>query len=72
LLPFFQLFQVLNERLYIQLEVELEARDDRRDVIELIQLVLEIVIDEGVANILALELANESGHRLPFVHHFLL
>lgn len=54
-----ELLEVGDERLQTELKVELEARDDRRHVVELVQSIGEILVDERVTDVLVLELADQ-------------
>ena len=58
-LTILELLQVRHERLQAQLEVELEARDDRGHIIEFIKSVGEVFIYERVTNILMLEFTDQ-------------
>lgn len=58
-LTILELLSVLNKRLEVELEVELEARDHGWHIIKLIELVLEVAIDVRLPNVLPLEVVDQ-------------
>ena len=56
LLAIMQLLDVLNQWLQVELNLELEARDHWRHIVELFQLVLEVLVDEWIVNLLLFHL----------------
>ena len=54
-----QLLAVLEDRLDVELHVELEAWDDRRHIIEFIKVIFEILVDEWISSLLLFELTDQ-------------